>query len=190
MYIIGIGCCCEIHLRTKHMCSHGINRSYYLFTCDSAALQCYLPTYMISASTLFSYISLLFSLCLSLPPLSSVRLRPHTVYMTSACSVSVSVLVHGQAIPQSTWCQRLFALCVSTQVQPGQNHANAPPAPESAAPTRLDRKCLRPSDRLMQYRQLGLGTGTCSILLALHSVGASGSGTAADWAPVDTAERL
>lgn len=46
MYIIGIGCYCEIHLRTKHMCSHGINRSYYLFTCDSDALQCHLPTYL------------------------------------------------------------------------------------------------------------------------------------------------
>lgn len=136
---------------------------------------------------------LCFCLCLSasLFPRSLLSaFRPHTVYMTCACSVSVSVLVHGQAIPQSTWCQRLFALCVSTQVQPGQNRANAPPAPESAAPTRLDRKCLRPSDRLMRYRQLGLGTGTCSILLALHSVGASGSGTAADWAPVDTAGRL
>lgn len=154
----------------------------------------YLPTYLHDLRLTFpTFLCFSVSVCLSLFLLLPRSLLPASVLvqcMTCAYSVSVSVLVHGQVIPQSTWCQRLFAHYDSTQVQPGQNHANAPPAPESAAPTRLDRKCLRPSDRLMRYRQLGLGTGTCSNLLALHSVGASGSGTAADWAPVDTAGRL
>lgn len=81
---------------------------------------------------------------------------------------------------RSTWCQRLlllgFHLDAAEIIMP---HGTT----ESAAPMRLDRKCIRPSDRLVRYRQLGLGTGlgTFSILLALALVLVSGTGTGADW---------
>ncbi|KAL7942140.1 hypothetical protein V8C42DRAFT_159286 [Trichoderma barbatum] len=89
----------------------------------------------------------------SLPP----RALPASVLVHDMCML-VSVPVHtctGLLGPRGA---SVYTLCVPTQIIPLDA--------ESAAPMRLDRKCLRPTDRLMRYRQLGLGTGTCSILLA------------------------